>query len=107
MFRLSLPAPGAAAAKASAPEQITFDDRVNWFPHPSPDGRSVLYLSYPAGTLGHPANLDIELRLIDLATGSVRNLAALFGGQGTINVPCWSPDSRRVAYVDYPLGTSA
>ena len=110
LFRLSLPILpilGAAAAEPGVPEQVTFDDRVNWFPHPSPDARHVLYLSYPAGTLGHPANRDVELRLIDLATGSVRILTALFGGQGTINVPCWSPDSRRVAYVDYPLGTPA
>jgi TolB protein len=100
LFRLALEPLGI-------PEQITFDDRVNWFPHPSPDGRSVLYLSYPAGTLGHPANLDVELRLFDLADGSVRTLAAVFGGQGSINVPCWSADSRRVAYVDYPLGVPA
>lgn len=106
LFRMTLPGLDAAATAPGIPEQITFDERVNWFPHPSPDSRHVLYLSYPAGTLGHPANLDVELRLIDLVTGATRTLAALFGGQGTINVPCWSPDSRRIAYVDYPLGAS-
>ncbi|GAB5464236.1 TolB family protein [Hoeflea alexandrii] len=83
------------------PEQMTDDERVNWFPHPSPDGRSVLYLSYEPGTEGHPRDRDVELRLLDSADGSIRTLLALFGGQGTINVPCWSPDSSRFAFVRY------
>lgn len=84
-----------------APEQMTADDRVNWFPHPAPDGRSLLYLSYQPGTEGHPRDRDIELRLLDLVDGSVRTLLALFGGQGSINVPCWAPDGRRFAFVRY------
>ncbi|HMQ57854.1 MAG TPA: hypothetical protein PKE65_04845 [Rhizobiaceae bacterium] len=82
-------------------QQMTHDDRVNWFPHPSPDGRHVLYLAYPAGTTGHPRDLDVELRLIELPTGSNRTALSLFGGQGTINVPCWSPDGHRFAFVRY------
>jgi TolB protein len=27
----------------------------------------------------------------------------LFGGQGTINVNSWSPDSGRFAFVTYPM----
>lgn len=88
-------------AAGGAPERMTGDDRVNWFPHPSPDGRSVLYLSYQPGTQGHPRDRDVELRLLDLVEGSVRMLLALFGGQGTINVPCWSPDGSRFAFVRY------
>jgi len=88
-------------ADGGAPEQMTDDDRVNWFPHPAPDGRSVLYLSYQPGTTGHPRDRDVELRLLDTADGSVRTLLALFGGQGTINVPCWSPDGRHFAFVRY------
>jgi TolB protein len=83
-------------------ERMTHDDRVNWFPHPSPDGRSVLYLSYPTGTTGHPPNLDVELRIIDLGSGAVTMIDSFVGGQGTTNVPGWSADGRRVAYVAYP-----
>ena len=80
-------------------EQMTFDAAVNWFPHPSPDGRHVLYLAYAPGTVGHPANRDVELRLIPTGGGESRRLVRLFGGQGTINAPCWALDSRRFAYV--------
>ena len=83
-------------------EQLTADERVNWFPHPSPDGRRLVYLSYPPSTVGHPPDLPVELRLIDLPGGAPRTLVALPGGQGTINVPSWAPDGRRLAYVAYP-----
>lgn len=83
-------------------EQLTFDERVNWFPHVSPDGTRVVYLSFPPGTRGHPADLDVAIRLLE-ADGSPRDLVHLFGGQGTINVPSWAPDSTRFAYVAYPL----
>jgi Tol biopolymer transport system component len=41
------------------------------------------------------------LNLRSLADGKTKVLAKLFGGQGTINVPSWSPDSTRVAFVSY------
>ncbi|MEW1811944.1 biopolymer transporter Tol [Pseudarthrobacter phenanthrenivorans] len=88
-------------------EQLTFDERVNWFPHPSPDGRYLVYLSYEPGTLGHPADLPVIIRAVDNSDGSVRDLAAVFGGQGTINVNSWSPDSRRFAFVEYPIDPRA
>ncbi|MCC2321496.1 TolB family protein [Cellulomonas xiejunii] len=92
----------------SSVEQLTFDERVNWFPHVSPDGSRLAYISFPPGTLGHPADLDVVLRLLepydaDGAPGTVRDLVVLFGGQGTINVPSWASDSRRLAYVAYPM----
>jgi Tol biopolymer transport system component len=92
----------------SGAEQVTHDERVNWFPHISPDASRVVYVSFPPGTLGHPADLDVVIRLLELddagaASGSARDLVRLFGGQGTINVPSWAPDSRRFAYVAYPL----
>ena len=81
---------------------MTDDPFVNWFPHPSPDGRQVLYLAYPEGTLGHPANQDVGLRIMGSEGGKMREVARFRGGQGTINVPCWSPDSRSFAYMRYP-----
>lgn len=88
-------------ADGSDLQQMTDDDLVNWFPHPSPDGRHVLYLAYGPGTEGHPRDHDVALRLMDLHTGAVRTLTGLFGGQGTINVPCWAPNGRQFAYVRY------
>lgn len=84
-------------------DQLTDDERVNWFPHPSPDGTALAYLSYPPGTEGHPADLPVALRLIDLASGTGRTVAALPGGQGTINVNSWAPGSDRLAYIAYPV----
>jgi TolB protein len=83
--------------------QITDDDRVNWFAHPAPDGSTLVYLSYPPGTEGHPADCEVILRLIEGSEGKPRDLVTLFGGQGTINVPSWAPDSRHLAYVAYPV----
>ena len=77
------------------------DDHVNWFPHPSPDGRHILYLAYPPGTLGHPADLPVALCLMDPEGGNRRQVLTFTGGQGSINVPCWSPDGAAFAYVRY------
>jgi Tol biopolymer transport system component len=82
-------------------ERMTEDRFVNWFPHPSPDGGHVLYLAYPPGTLGHPRDLDVALRLIGPDGGRPRTVVELFGGQGTINVPCWAPDGSAFAYMRY------
>ena len=82
-------------------EQLTHDLRVNWFPHPSPDGRSVVYLSYPPATQGHPADRDVILRLMNPDGSQQRDLLAFRGGQGTINVNSWAPNSRRLAFVAY------
>jgi Tol biopolymer transport system component len=81
--------------------RMSDDDRVNWFPHPSPDGAAVLYLAYEAGTEGHPRDREVELRLTNPDGGDIRTAVSLFGGQGSINVPCWAPDSTAFAYVRY------
>ncbi|MDR1188531.1 MAG: aldo/keto reductase [Bifidobacteriaceae bacterium] len=87
----------------SGTEQLTSDGRVNWFPHLSPDGRSLVYISFPPGTTGHPADRPVQLVVADPLARSESVRLDLFGGQGTINVNSWAPDSRRFAYVDYPV----
>jgi len=89
----------------SEQQQITTDHLNDWFAHPSPNGKWIVYISFgtdvPSGK--HPANKDVQLRLMHLETKEITVLAKLFGGQGTINVPSWSPDSRQVAFVSYQL----
>jgi hypothetical protein len=87
----------------SAQEQITSDEFNNWFPHPSPDGKWIVFLSYGRDVTGHPENKDVALRLMSLSDRKITQLAKLFGGQGTINVPSWSPDSKNFAFVSYQL----
>jgi len=88
----------------SQQEPITTDaDYADWFPHPSPDGRWLVFLSFDKSVQGHPASKDVLLRIMPLASGKPKVLATLFGGQGTINVPSWSPDSKFVAFVSYRL----
>jgi dipeptidyl aminopeptidase/acylaminoacyl peptidase len=84
-------------------EQVTRDEFNNWFAHPSPDGKWIVFLSYDKEITGHPANKPVRLRLMPLNGGPIQDLARLFGGQGTMNVPSWSPDSRQVAFVSYEL----
>ena len=90
-------------ADGSAQEQITSDEFNNWFPHISPDGKWMAFLSYGNEVTGHPANKDVQIRLMALVDRKISVLAKLFGGQGTINVPSWSPDSQKVAFVSYQL----
>ena len=89
-------------ANGSQPEQLTDDAYSNWFPHPSPNGKYFVFLSYlqDQGD-AHPALKPVALRLYDLATGDIRELTQLTGGQGTINVPSWSPDGQQFAFVAY------
>jgi TolB protein len=85
----------------SEQEQVFSDDLNNWFPHISPDGNWMVFLTYEADVTGHPENKDVRLRLMSLDDKKITVLATLFGGQGTINVPSWSPDSKQVAFVSY------
>jgi Tol biopolymer transport system component len=79
------------------------DEWGDWFPHPSPDGKWLVFLSFDKSVKGHPANKDVALRMMPMAGGEPKVLTRLFGGQGTINVPSWSPDSRAFAFVSYRL----
>jgi hypothetical protein len=85
-------------------EQVTPDDGYNnWFAHPSPDGQRIVFLTYEKGVSGHPEDKDVMLRVMNLADRKITVLARVFGGQGTINVPSWSPDGRKLAFVSYQL----
>lgn len=88
-------------ADGSDQEQVTFDEHNDWFPHFSPDGKQMAFLSYEKDVQGHPPNKDVMLRLMSVADGKVKALAKLFGGQGTMNVPSWSPDGSEFAFVSY------
>lgn len=97
-----VPAAGAGEKDAGA-ERITSDDMEDWFPHPSPDGKWLVWLSFQKGTKGHPANRQVALRMMPARGGTIVEVKKLFGGQGTLNVNSWSPDSRHFAYVSYSL----
>ncbi|HMD42395.1 MAG TPA: hypothetical protein VKH45_04930 [Candidatus Acidoferrum sp.] len=85
----------------SGQERITNDAYNNWFPHISPDGKWMIILTYEQSVTGHPENKDVLLRLMSLPDGKITILTTLLGGQGTINVPSWSPDSKQLAFVSY------
>jgi Tol biopolymer transport system component len=82
-------------------QQITFDEYNDWFPHISPDGKWILYESFPTDIdpASHPFYKQIYLRLMPASGGVPRTIAYIYGGQGTINVPGWSPDSKRIAFI--------
>jgi len=85
-------------------EQITTDtDHESWFPHIAPNGRQLVLLTYEKGAGDHPENKDVALQLMDIQTKAITPLAKLFGGQGTINVASWSPNSRYLAFVSYQV----
>jgi TolB protein len=88
-------------ADGSSQEQVITSETNDWFPHISPDGKWMVYLSYEKGVTGHPPNKDVKLNLMSMTNKKTIVLATLFGGQGTINVPSWSPDSTKVAFVSY------
>ena len=90
-------------ADGSRPEQVTFDGLSSWTPHPSPDGNSILILSYGKGVSGHPANKDVTLRILNASDGKIRDLVRIVGGSGSDNVPNWAPDGKHFAFVSYQM----
>jgi TolB protein len=102
-----IPADGAGPGDQKA-EQVTSDELEDWFPHPSPDGQWLLFLSFPKGTATHNDKLPgAQLRMMPMPGArlakppQIQVVTTFFGGQGTINVNSWSPDSTRFAYVIY------
>jgi TolB protein len=90
----------------SNPTQMTFDESNSWFPHVSPNGRRVVYITYKKGDVEpniHPANKNVEIRLMSAEGGDFKTIVKLFGGQGTLNVNPWSPDNKSIAFVSYRL----
>ncbi|MEC3854358.1 TolB family protein [Paenarthrobacter ureafaciens] len=88
-------------------EKLLESDTVDWFPHLSPDGRFASYIQFPSGTEGHPADLPVAVVLVSTADWTTPlHTWPLFGGQGTLNVNSWSPDSGRFAFVAYPISDS-
>jgi TolB protein len=85
----------------SEQEQVTDDTFNNWFPHISPDGKWIVFLSYSpdVAPTDHPYYQQVYLRLMPIAGGAAKVIAYVYGGQGTINVPSWSPESQRIAFV--------
>ena len=82
-------------------QQVTDDGFNNWFPHISPDGRWIAFLSYGPEVApdDHPWYKQVYLRLMPIEGGEPEVIAYVYGGQGTMNVPSWSPDSRSLAFV--------
>lgn len=89
-------------ADGSNPTQLTFDENFNdWFPHVSPDGKKIVFMSYgtDVDSGAHPFYKNVTLRMMPSEGGEPEIIAYLYGGQGTINVPSWSPDSKKIAFV--------
>ncbi len=82
-------------------EQMTNDSLNNWFPHISPDGKWMVFISFDRDVKpdDHPFHKHVYLRIMPAAGGVPKVIAYLYGGQGTINTPSWSPDSKNIAFV--------
>jgi TolB protein len=99
--------PDGAGPDDKKAERVTSDDLEDWFPHFSPDGKKMIFLSFPAGTTTHNGKMDgVQLRMMPapgktLKPEKIEVLTTFYGGQGTINVNSWAPDSKRFAYVIY------
>ena len=100
--------PDGAGPKDAKAERVTHDEWEDWFPHVSPNGKNIVFLSFPHATENHNGTMDVEMRMIP-APGTktnpekvkIQTLLKFVGGQGTINVNSWSPDSKRFAFVVY------
>ena len=92
-------------SQGGPPERLVESNTVDWFPHLSADGRHATYISFPTGTVGHPADRPVHVHAVSTEDWS-KPLKSypIFGGQGTMNVNSWSPSSTRFAFIAYPIG---
>jgi Tol biopolymer transport system component len=83
------------------PAQLTSDEYNNWFPHVSPDGKWIVFLSFMKEVKpdDHPFYKHVYIRMMPVNGGQPKVIAYLYGGQGSINTPSWSPDSKKIAFV--------
>lgn len=90
----------------SGMEQFSGDDTNDWFAHFSPNGEKMVYISYPPELQAnlHPHNQHVTIKQVDMKKNEVENIAYIYGGQGTLNVPSWSPDGKYIAFVSYTYG---
>lgn len=100
-----MPAEGAGANDAKA-ERVTNDEGEDWFPHCSPDGKTLIFLTFPKGTTGHNGRGPVKIRMVPMPgrkinTASPVEVTSFLGGQGSINVNSWAPDSHAFAFVTY------
>jgi TolB protein len=100
-----IPADGAGEKDEWA-EHVVKSETSDWFPHPSPNGKSLVFISCPKGTRGHPPYRQVQLRVMSMPGDKLKKIepvtiVTMLGGQGTINVNSWSPDSKKFAYVSY------
>ena len=87
-------------------EQVSFGPYNDWFAHISPDGQKIVYVSYPASipSNSHPHNQRVLIQIQPTNSNKSMVLAYIYGGQGTMNVPSWSPDSKKIAFVSFTYG---
>jgi Tol biopolymer transport system component len=87
------------------PTQLTFDEYNDWFPHVSPDNKWIVFISFPKEVPAdsHPFYKRVYLRIMSVEEMKPRVIGYLYGGQGSINVPSWSPDSKKIAFISNGL----
>ncbi len=100
-----MPADGAGPNDTKA-QRVTTDEGEDWFPHPSPDGKTLIFLTFPKGTTGHNGRGPVQIRMVPMPRATVSatrpvELTSFIGGQGSINVNSWAPDSHAFAFVTY------